>query len=333
MPNTPETVITMLATSSLGPSSPPPARTSDLPGCSTGSGRSLPKCLWQQTVMFYAGRRHDRREALQQIVAELPSVRQVYLVGELESGSPVDLRVPTHDFHDLLSGSGTTDGGFTQMPFDAPGFVLYPRVPPVCPSAWSTEVPVCCSNTQASIAGTSTCARRSGVLVHHLRLDDVELAVSALAAGATVVLYDGSPFHPGPDHLWRIAEQEQITLFGVSAKYLDACHKQGLKPGEDRDLSSLRTIGSTGSPLSPEAFAYVYREVKPDLHLASISGGTDICGCFALGDPTSRSGPVNCRRQRSARTWTSWTKTETVCAAGRRHRGVDLPQRAAEYAP
>ena len=104
-------------------------------GCSTGSGRSLPKCLWQQTVMSHAGRRHDRREALQQIVAELPSVRQVYLVGELESGSPVDLRVPTHDFHDLLSGSGTTDGGFTQMPFDAPGFVLY--------SSGTTGVPKC----------------------------------------------------------------------------------------------------------------------------------------------------------------------------------------------
>ncbi|HQR80482.1 MAG TPA: AMP-binding protein, partial [Actinomycetota bacterium] len=113
--------------------------------------------------------------------------------------------------------------------------------------------------------------------------------VSALAAGATVVLYDGSPFHPEPDHLWRIAEEEQITLFGVSAKYLDSCHKQGLQPLTGRDLGSLRTIGSTGSPLSPETFRYVYRDVKQDVHLASISGGTDICGCFALGDPT---GPV-----------------------------------------
>jgi acetoacetyl-CoA synthetase len=111
--------------------------------------------------------------------------------------------------------------------------------------------------------------------------------ISALAAGATVVLYDGSPFHPDPEHLWRIAEEEQFTLMGVSAKYLDACHKRGLAPGTDRDLSSLRTLGSTGSPLSPESFAYVYREIKPDLHLASISGGTDICGCFALGDPTA----------------------------------------------
>src|SRR5690606_34690039 len=106
------------------------------------------------------------------------------------------------------------------------------------------------------------------------------------AAGATVVLYDGSPFHPEPDHLWRIAEEEQVSLFGVSAKYLDACAKQGLRPVVDRDLSSLRTIGSTGSPLSPEAFRYVYADVAPEVHLASISGGTDICGCFVIGDPT-----------------------------------------------
>ncbi|HNE89708.1 MAG TPA: AMP-binding protein, partial [Actinomycetota bacterium] len=98
--------------------------------------------------------------------------------------------------------------------------------------------------------------------------------------------YDGSPFHPEPDHLWRIAEEEQVSLFGVSAKYLDACAKQGLRPVVDRDLSSLRTIGSTGSPLSPEAFRYVYADVAPEVHLASISGGTDICGCFVIGDPT-----------------------------------------------
>src|SRR5690606_3393312 len=110
--------------------------------------------------------------------------------------------------------------------------------------------------------------------------------VSALAAGATVVLYDGSPFHPEADHLWRIAEEEQITLFGVSAKYLDACAKQGLQPAQDRDLSSLRTSGSTGSPLSPEAFHYVYSDVAAAVHLASIAGGSDICGCFVIGDPT-----------------------------------------------
>jgi acetoacetyl-CoA synthetase len=110
--------------------------------------------------------------------------------------------------------------------------------------------------------------------------------VSALASGATLVLYDGSPTYPRPGVLFEMAETEQISFFGTSATYLHAAAKAGLQPRHDHDLRSLRTIASTGSPLSPDGFGYVYSAVHPDVHLASISGGTDIVGCFVAGDPT-----------------------------------------------
>jgi acetoacetyl-CoA synthetase len=121
--------------------------------------------------------------------------------------------------------------------------------------------------------------------------------VSGLATGATVVLYDGNPFHPGPGALWRVAEEEGITVFGTSAKYLAALEKAGYAPGEHHDLSALRAVLSTGSPLMPASFDYVYRDIKQDLQLASISGGTDIVSCFALGCPVLpvHRGELQCR--------------------------------------
>ncbi len=109
--------------------------------------------------------------------------------------------------------------------------------------------------------------------------------VSGLARGATLVLFDGSPFHPSAAVLWEMAEQEQLTIFGTSAKYISALEKAGYQPGDNADLGSLRTILSTGSPLLPENYDFVYRDIKSDVLLASISGGTDIISCFALGNP------------------------------------------------
>jgi acetoacetyl-CoA synthetase len=110
--------------------------------------------------------------------------------------------------------------------------------------------------------------------------------ITGLASGATLLLYDGSPFHPSGNILWDFAAAEGATHFGTSAKYIDALKKAGLEPGQSHDLSALRTVLSTGSPLAPESFEYVYASLKQDVHLASISGGTDICGCFVLGVPT-----------------------------------------------
>ena len=120
--------------------------------------------------------------------------------------------------------------------------------------------------------------------------------VSGLAAGATIVLFDGAPFHEDGRILWRIAEEEKISVFGTSAKYIAAQEKHGVRPGDEFDLSSLNTVLSTGSPLAPESFDYVYREVSGDVQLSSIAGGTDIISCFAIGNPLLpvRRGELQC---------------------------------------
>jgi len=291
LPNGPEAVIGLLATASLGAiwSSCPPELSSK--GVLERLVQVQPKVLFGVSRYRYGGKVYDRGSVLAEIVAGLPGLRKVVHVSQLDARMPEcpppGLAVDWGEFlAPFEEQSGALDPVFEPVEFEHPLWILY--------SSGTTGVP------KPIVHG------HGGMLLEHLKALSLHLdlregdrffwfttagwmmwnfLVSGLALKTTIVLYDGSPKYPDLSVLWRLAGEEGISYFGTSAPFLQACEKEGIQPRTIADLEELRAIGSTGAPLVPEGFRWVYKEVKSDVLLGSASGGTDVCTAFILSNP------------------------------------------------
>jgi len=300
VPNLPEAAIAMLATATIGATWSSCSPDFGVRGVLDRFGQIAPRVLFTADGYFYAGKQLDSLASMSEVLAKLPSVERVVVIpyaerepGLARLGAAASRAILWQEF-----GSGSAPPEFALHPFNHPLYILY--------SSGTTGVPKCIVH---GAGGTLLQHQKEHLLHTDLKRSDRlfyfttcgwmmwNWLMSGLACGATLVLYDGSPFHPQPGVLWHMAEQERITIFGTSAKYLAALEKSTFVPAQSVDLTALRTLLSTGSPLLPEGFDYVYRSVKTDLQLASISGGTDIVSCFALGCPTRPvyRGELQCR--------------------------------------
>ena len=298
VPNMPESVIAMLATTSLGAAWTSCSPDFGVRGVLDRFGQTAPKVLFAADGYFYNGKAIDSLDRVGAFTAQLPSVEKIIILPMLNA-APDAARVPgAVNLSEATTQFPARDIDFVQMPFNSPLYIMY--------SSGTTGKPKCIVH---GIGGALLTHKKEFILHCDVRPGDRlfyfttcgwmmwNWLVSGLAAEATLLLYDGSPFYPDGNTLFDFADATGMTLFGTSAKFIDTIAKAGLRPMETHDLSTLRTMTSTGSVLAPESFDYIYNHVKKDICLSSIAGGTDLLGCFVGGNPTLPvyRGEIQCR--------------------------------------
>jgi acetoacetyl-CoA synthetase len=285
MPNIPETIIAMLAVTSIGAIWSSTSPDFGIRGVLDRFSQIEPKIIIAADGYYYKGEVFDSQQKLKSIMHDLPTVENVVMVSY--TGFTNFGLIPNTISWENLTQPTDQQLTFEQLPFDHPLFIMF--------SSGTTGLP---KSIVHSAGGTLIQHLKELILHTNLQEDQIffyyttcgwmmwNWFVSSLAVGATLVLYDGNPFYPGPDALLKMADELKVNVFGTSAKYIASLEDAGVKPKEFSDFPYLKIIASTGSPLTEESFKYVYRDWKKDVQLSSIAGGTDIISCFMLGNPT-----------------------------------------------